>query len=141
VVFTTLDWSNEGDGTISCPGTEQGDDFTFNNAPTSPLDEIKPFTAEGSSNLFVFMDENQNKIVLPVGMLTFTRTVASSDCVVKNEESKPEAFVIRQRRGNREVTCAWIGRRIIRKCKINTVNSDGSVGPKVSEFCPITCGI
>ncbi|KAL3800983.1 hypothetical protein ACHAWO_007092 [Cyclotella atomus] len=120
-------------------GTEQGDDFAFNNAPSSPLEDIKPFTADGSSPLFVSLDENQNKRVLPVGILTFTRTAADSDCVVTSEESKPQTFRIRMRSENVEVTCAWIGNCITR-CNRNTLNNGGSIGPKVSEFRPITCG-
>lgn len=119
-------------------GTEEGNDFRFNNPNTSPREGMTPFTAEGTSKLFVSEDENGASRVLPVGALTFKRNTANSQCVQTSENATPETFVVK--RGQREIefTCAWARRRR-RRCNRDTLNENGGKGPKVSAHCPISC--
>ena len=100
---------------------------------------MTPFTAEGISKLFVSEDENGTPRVLPVGTLTFKRNTASAQCVETSKNATPETFVVKRGKREIELTCAWPKRRR-RRCNVDTLNDDGSKGPKVSAHCPISSG-
>ena len=100
---------------------------------------MSPFTADGSSNLFVSEDESGTSQVLPVGTLTFKRVDAQDLCREKSDESEPETFFVGRRKRKFEVTCAWAKSRPHR-CNRRTRNANGSKAAKVATFCPITCG-
>ena len=100
---------------------------------------MSPFTANGSSELFVSKDDSGTSQVLPVGTLTFKRVDAGDLCTEKSEQSNPDTFTIKFRRKRIEVTCAWAKARPDR-CNRRTRNANGSKAVKVARYCPITCG-